>query len=754
MSMPLRLLILEDRESDVELILHELRRAGFDPDWRRVQTEAEYLANLARSLDVILADYNLPGFDAARALELLQERDLDIPFIIVSGMISEEVAVECMKRGAADYLLKDRLTRLGQAVEQAIEQRRLRVAKGALKIAEARYRHLFDSVPVGIYRSTADGRVLDANQTMIDMLGYAGIDALRAVNASDLYVDRDDRVRLLELVTHEPVVRGHEVRFRRVDGQIIWVRLSARGLRDDSGRLQYLDGMLEDVTERHRTEDDLRLLGSAVSQASESVMITTAKLDEPGPEIVLVNPAFTHMTGYTAAEVLGRTPRLLQGPKTDRGVLARLRRKLEAGEEFFGEAINYRKDGTEFYLAWHIAPVHDQKGQISHFVAIQRDITEAKRMAEQFDRQREALYQSEKLSAMGQLLAGVAHELNNPLSVVLGHAGLLLRDATPALAERGTKISEAAERCARIVRNFLALARQHPMQHQRVDLNQVVQGAIELLAYPMRVDSVEVTLNLGQLPDLWADPDQLHQVVVNLASNAHQAMRESAEPRRLIITTRHETGHIILEVADTGPGVPREIQSRIFEPFFTTKAPGIGTGLGLSLCMGIVERHQGTLLAESTPGRGATFKVVLPLVAPPLQPAQTAERAPVLKACSILVIDDELSVAELLAEILSGDGHSVEIALNGAEALLKLREQAYDFVFCDVKMPKLDGPATYQEVERIRPELLSRWIFLTGDSFSVETAEFLERTHAPTLSKPFNFEELRRLMADIGSRTD
>jgi signal transduction histidine kinase/CheY-like chemotaxis protein len=365
------------------------------------------------------------------------------------------------------------------------------------------------------------------------------------------------------------------------------------------------------------------------------------------------------------------------------------------------------------------------------------------------------LVQSEKVAAMGSLLAGVAHELNNPLSVVLGQTALLHElTLTGPVAARAEKITQAAERCTRIVRNFLALARQHPPERQRVWLNQVILEAVELLAYPLRVDTVEVQLALADdLPSLWADPHQLHQVVVDLISNAHQAMRETALPRRLTVTTRfhRSAARISLEVADTGPGVPPEIQARIFEPFFTTKPLGVGTGLGLPLCQGVIEGHGGTICLASTVGQGAVFRVELPVEAGPVTAPEThdAEAPPSIQGKVILVVDDEPEIAEMLADMLAVHGHRVETAGNGAIALEKLRQHAYDVILTDLRMPELDGPSLYRQVERDHQALCRRFIFLTGDTLSPAMQAFVEQTGAPIVSKPFTPEEVRRAVQQV-----
>jgi len=367
----------------------------------------------------------------------------------------------------------------------------------------------------------------------------------------------------------------------------------------------------------------------------------------------------------------------------------------------------------------------------------------------------DTLRQSEKLAAMGQLLAGVAHELNSPLTVILGQAGLLrLKLGDEARKQEVNEIIHAADRCARIVRNFLALARQRPPERRPVDLNQVVREAVDLMSYPCRVDNVEVRLDLAaDLPLLRADPDQLQQLVINLLSNAHHAMRNSQSPRKLTLTTRTDEGNtrVSLEVADTGSGIPPEIRSRIFEPFFTTKPLGEGTGLGLSLCQGIVQAHGGAIRVQSQLGEGTVFRVELPVeVLPDVQVAHSeVEASAAHEGKSILVVDDEPGITKLLTAILSAKGHRVETASNGALALTKLEEGDYDLILSDLKMPELSGPGLYQEVARRHPGLLDRFIFFTGDVLSRESREFLERSKVPCLNKPFSERDVLGMVEQV-----
>jgi two-component system NtrC family sensor kinase len=370
----------------------------------------------------------------------------------------------------------------------------------------------------------------------------------------------------------------------------------------------------------------------------------------------------------------------------------------------------------------------------------------------------ERLLQSEKVATMGALLAGVAHELNNPLAALLGQTQLLRETVSdPVLVRRADKIGNAADRCVRIVRNFLTLARQRKPERSEVAIPPVIHGALELLAYELRSEGVEVTVEIAEgLPRFSADPHQLHQVLVNIMANAQHAMRRQPEPRGLTVGARHDAASqtIAVTIADTGPGMPPDVKARIFEPFFTTKPPGEGTGLGLSLCRGIVEEHGGTIRVDSEPGQGTRFTIELPVVRP-IAPAEAPadETQPAVGPKAILVVDDEEDVAAVIAEALQRDGHTADVATNGALALEMLGRRAYDVVISDTKMPVMDGEAFFVEATRRDRTLAQRILFLTGDVLSREKREFLERTGAPFLTKPCDLSEIRRLVQHLAART-
>ncbi len=298
-------------------------------------------------------------------------------------------------------------------------------------------------------------------------------------------------------------------------------------------------------------------------------------------------------------------------------------------------------DGTTVWAAF-ASRLITFEGQAA-IVAAYLDLTERKRAEAELERQRQILHQNEKMSALGSLLAGVAHELNNPLSVVVGHAGLLEELAPDeATRERAAKIRSSADRCARIVRTFLAMARSKPTQRGPVQLEATIDAALEIVAYGLRTGGVEVVRTpRPDLPLVWADADQLHQVFANLFVNAQQALQSVSGPRQLRISTSYDADTVSVEVADNGPGIPREVGQRVFDPFFTTKPQGVGTGVGLSVCHGIVTAHGGEISLRNESGPGAVFVVRLPrsrvgaATVTPEEPVVSWRRG------RILVVDDE-----------------------------------------------------------------------------------------------------------------
>jgi two-component system NtrC family sensor kinase len=379
-----------------------------------------------------------------------------------------------------------------------------------------------------------------------------------------------------------------------------------------------------------------------------------------------------------------------------------------------------------------------------HVVIVASDVTEDRRMQER-------LGQSEKLSSLGQMISGIAHELNNPLASVLGFTQLLARQAGESKqAARLDLIHREARRCQRIVHNLLSFARQHEPERRQVSCNEVVQSVVSLLHYQMKVDGVRLLTELDPaLPPVQADAHQLQQVLVNLLTNATQAIQDGGMGGQVRVRTeRSAAGGVRLLVQDDGPGVGEAVRSKIFDPFFTTKPAGRGTGLGLSLVYGIVAAHGGTIDVETQPGAGATFRIELPPASGDAPDAGVggiddgAEVAP----GRILVVDDEDALAHLVCEALGADGHLAEAAASGLEALARLRARDYDLVVSDVKMPDMGAQHLHREMERLRPGLASRLILTSGDTVGHDTQAFARSAELDLLHKPFDLDDLRRLV--------
>jgi CheY-like chemotaxis protein/two-component sensor histidine kinase len=361
------------------------------------------------------------------------------------------------------------------------------------------------------------------------------------------------------------------------------------------------------------------------------------------------------------------------------------------------------------------------------------------------------LVQMDRMAALGQLISGIAHELNNPLTSIMGYSQRLLsRGLEHEPMGDARKVLQEAERATRIVKNLLYFAREAKPERVRVNLNEIVERALALRSYELKVENVIVERALcPDLPETVADPHQLQQAILNLVVNAEQAIVNSRGSGHIWIRTWAKPDKKIgLEVSDDGPGIPKDIGSRIFEPFFTTKPPGDGTGLGLSIVCGIVQQHEGRVTLESRPGGGATFIVELPIAAE--QPGKVAASGDPLaaqtvraKASSILVVEDEPTIAQLVVDVLKEDGHHVDAVLDSQEGLTRLSRTHYDLVVCDLRMPRLDGPGFYDALMRSGSSLVGRIIFTTGDTLAPRTARFLEESKLPFLAKPFLVEELR-----------
>jgi C4-dicarboxylate-specific signal transduction histidine kinase/CheY-like chemotaxis protein len=557
--------------------------------------------------------------------------------------------------------------------------------------------------------------------------------------------------------------KTHTVRYRLADGRRLDIRQQPM---PNGGFVSTYTDITEEVEARRKAEE-IRLLLEAVMDAAPALL----HVKDRNLRYQFVNQRFLTWWRLRREDVLGKTNAqvFIKETGTDRKLarfenveelLERSQRRdkklLETGKSLPFTEIVYKTGKPEPTTLWSTkVPLVGSDRRVTHIVSVSLDISERKRAEAELAHHREALHQSEKLSALGSLLAGVAHELNNPLSVVVGRSIMLeeqLQD--PKTTSSIKKIRVAAERCSRIVKMFLAMARQQESVQTPVQLYQVIKTSLDMVAYRLHESQVEVNVSVEtELPEVWADADQLIQVFTNLFLNAQQAMATSPKPRRLTVSAQSSSAEktVCIQVADNGPGISLDIRSRIFEPFFTTKAIGEGTGVGLSVSYGIIEAHGGRLsVASPDRGNGSVFKVTLPLFSVPKAMQNT--QAPIVKAAfsrRVLIIDDVVEISQLLSEILRMDGHYTETVGNGRAALRQLSKQSFDVIISDLRMPDLDGPGLYQELQIRYPECLNRLIFITGDTLSEGVKHFLAQAQRPVIEKPFVPDEIRRLVRQV-----
>lgn len=386
---------------------------------------------------------------------------------------------------------------------------------------------------------------------------------------------------------------------------------------------------------------------------------------------------------------------------------------------------------------------------------LQASRTELEKAVQSLKTTQAQIVQSEKLSAVGQFVAGVAHELNNPLTSVIGFSELLESTSTdPKQKERLGHIARNAVRCHKIVHSLLGFSRQHEPERKRVRLDRVADAVLEIVAYDMRVNNVAITRDYApDLPALTGDSHQLQQVVLNIVSNARQALENFRRDGSIILRTGTEGDRVWLRIIDNGPGISPENLKKIFDPFFTTKPQGKGTGLGLSLSYGIVQEHRGSIRAESQPGVGTTFILEFPTAPRAEAVSQSRDSTPPMPvagpALRLLVVDDEESILRLVEEILLSVGHRVESTTSGEAALELATTHDYDIIVSDWKMPGLSGINLYEELLRRKPEAARRVVFMTGDVIKESFQEFLRQNSRICLPKPFALREFHAAIASI-----
>ncbi len=768
MSKPLRLLQVEDSDSDADLILRNLRRAGYDIVFERVQTAAAMQQALSRGpWDVIVSDYRMPDFDAPAALALLQATGADIPFIVVSGTIGEDAAVAVMKAGAHDYLMKDRLTRLAPVVEREIQdaamRRKQRESEAALRESERVYRLISEHSGdvVWVYDFEA-GRFTYVSPSIRQLQGYAPSE-YQALSFLEVFVPEAreiaaanmlERVERLKRGVVPAAVEVRQTELLHKNGARVPVEITIWIPTEEGDRLE-LVGVTRDITERRKSEAALRESSlfhqQVVASASEGLIVYDDRL-----HILAWNRFMEQMTGIPAERVIGRYAGDVFPFLVENGVMQGLERAL-AGEVVRSPDFRFdiESTGKTGWCTDTSSPLRDAAGEIIGVIGVVHDLTERKLLQDQFT-------QMQKMEAIGRLAGGVAHDFNNLLTVINGYSGLMLGRLSEhdPLRSPVQEIHQSGERAAGLTQQLLAFSRNQVIEPKVFNLNLLVSEMRNML-HRIIGEDIQIELKLDSaLGQILADEGQFTQVIMNLAVNARDAMPKGG---RLNLETRNvEIGSgaiapatpgsfVRFSVSDNGTGIAPEILQNIFEPFFTTKPVGKGTGLGLSTVHGIVHQCGGWVTVDSTLGQGTTFHVFIPRTHADLasEDASASSPARLRGSETILVVEDQDEVRHFAIEALDGYGYRTLEASQADEAMLIAERHAgpIHLMLTDVVMPHLTGVELAARLKPMRADM--HVLYMTGHTEQAAFGEGFFEAGGALLRKPFTAHALVRKIREL-----
>jgi two-component system, cell cycle sensor histidine kinase and response regulator CckA len=752
---PLRYVHIEDKEADAALVQRALLAGGYDPLVQRVETADELAAALQQpGWDLVLADWSLPRFSAKAALDKMAGLAVDLPIIIVSGTVGEETAVDALKAGAHNYVMKDRLVRLVPAVQQAlreaVERKAFRQVEEALARSKERQELATRAADIGMWDWNIPKNELVWDDQMFALYGVKRDDFGGNYDAWLSRVHPDDRTRCdkaIQQALRNEKLYDIEFRVQRPDGTLRVIKADGLVAWDTQGSPLRLMGVNYDITERKRAEDRLRLSEFSIDRAGEAIYWI-----DPFARILDVNDAACAMLGYVKEELCVMTVHDI-APDLQVDVWPAHWMEVKRRGAFMFEGLHRAKDGRIIPIEMSVNYLcYDGQEYNCAFV---RNITERKRTEAALRRAQAQLIQAQKMEAIGRLAGGIAHDFNNLLTVINGHSDVLLADQTVPDRVRKSieQVQDAGRRAAGLTRQLLVFSRQQVVQLQLVDLNQIVTAMQKLLVRLIGAD-IRIRLDLdNSLDRIMADPSQVEQIVMNLTVNARDSMPRGGD---LVLETRNveldaaffeQQGMVstpgpycMLSMRDTGTGMDEQTAGRIFEPFFTTKDPGKGTGLGLATVYGIVRQSQGVITLSTQLGQGATFRIYFPrdTAATRQDVATASEPAATLGGReTILLIEDHPLVRELVKVVLSSRGYTVLEAGDGKAALdiSSGHQGEIHLVLSDVILPGERGPIVVDRLRAIRRGMKA--LFMSGYLGGEFNQEDIQIYQSSFLQKPF-----------------
>ncbi|HEU4763454.1 MAG TPA: response regulator [Gemmatimonadales bacterium] len=747
-------MLVEDMASDAELIARALDRAGFAAEIRRVQTEPELteaLRTFAPAL--LLTDHSLPRFSAREALRVAARLAPGLPVIVVTGSLDEETAAEYIRAGATDYVVKERLFRLGPAVRRALE---LAAAHRREATAEARFRALIENGGDVVIIAGADQVARYASPSIYTLLGvrpedYVGKPAFRRVHHDDAAL----AVTLFrDLVTRPGARVQRELRVLHTDGSWRLVSVTAENRIADPN-IGGVVAHLRDITDQRRAEEQRLEADRRFRELVGSAPLGICQATVDG-RFLLVNRELARILGYESqAELAQRPAAELYADPAERDRL--IREAVEDHRPHTTKVTWRRRDGSLARIQLTVRAATGLDGTVRYLEAFARDVTTDEKLDEQYR-------QSQKLEAVGRLAGGVAHDFNNVLTAILGSCDLVTADLPPDAPARGdiAEIRRAGERAVALTRKLLAFSRLRPTAPVPLDVNSIIQDVIAMLR---RLLGEDITIDLLLASDLGtarADPGELEQVLMNLAVNARDAMPDGG---RLLIETANVQvddataaripdltpgPYLRLVVSDTGTGIPAGVLEHIFEPFFTTKEMGKGTGLGLATVYGIVRRAGGQVVVETAEGQGTSFLIYLPRITE--SPAARARPDPVTLprgSETLLVVEDEDAVRRITRRVLQQQGYHVLEAAGGDDAIriATASPEPIHLLVTDVVMPGMGGRDLAERLRALRPGI--RVLYLSGYADDAAVRLGVVEARVAFLEKPYTVAALAQKVREV-----
>ncbi|HLX95298.1 MAG TPA: PAS domain S-box protein [Verrucomicrobiae bacterium] len=756
---PVRILHLEDNEHDQVLVREMLLAEGLACEIATAKTREDFDSTLRLArYDLIISDYTLPSFDGLRALSLAREVCPETPFIFFSGTIGEEAAVESLKNGAVDYVLKQRPSRLVPAVRRALrsaeERARRQRAESALQQSEERLRIVARATNDVVWEWDIKADKVWFSENFQTVFGHRPEDTGAALERWLDLIHPDDKGRVTTGITTLLASGGRvwwdEHRVRRADGSYAQVLDRASIMYNSARKPQRMVGVTIDMSERKQAEQKIREQAALLDKAQDAIIV--AELNE---KITYWNQSAERIYGWSTAEVMGKDlQEVLFHGKPPPELQETIKSVRERGE-WIGELHELTKDGRPVIVQGRSTLIRDEQGRPKSLLIINTDITERKLLEEQFLR-------AQRLESLGILVSGIAHDLNNSLSPILMGVEIVREEVTsPEVESILQTMQTSARRSADMVRQMLTFVRGGEAGKMLIHPAQLVKemGRIITDTFPKSIQC-RVRVDKSSWP-VHGLPTQLHQVLLNLCVNARDAMpqggiltlsvkNEQLKPAEVAPHAGAKPGnYLCLSVADTGTGIPAEQLGKIFEPFFTTKAPGKGTGLGLSTSLNIIRHHGGFITVHSEIGRGTEFKFHLPAATEtPVETVPGQITLPPGNGECILIVDDEEAILAIMRSTLENYGYQVLTAGSGLEAIARFTQNsdAVHLIITDLAMPFMDGHAAILALRKIRPDV--KIIVASGSEREVEDLQKQVQTDA-FIPKPFTNESLLKTVHEI-----